>query len=124
MSFWYLANILPYPPWLIKATDRIIFTYLWGTKGEQIKRTTLYLPKCFGRLGIFNVTKQNLAMRTKLVAHVVNPNYKLKWAYLARYFVGFDLGRCNPDWNFLRSNLLPKPVTHTIPIFYIDVLMY
>ena len=122
-KIWYLATVIPIPPWLSENINEIIFSYLWGeNKSEPIGRETVFLPKEKGGLGLLQPTTHSLAIRTKYLQHVVNPSETAKWVYTTRYWIGFQIGRLNPVWEHLRKNHLPKPDRDLFPEYWADCL--
>ena len=124
-NFWYLAAIYAFPIHQKKRAEKLIFDYLYDYKTRQpIKRDTLYLPKESGGLGIFQPWTRAIAIRTKFIKFITDPTCKIKWVYIARYYTGFSLGPLDASWNFLRSNLLPKPDNGIRPRHYDDILLF
>ena len=123
-KIWYLATVIPIPKWLQEILEEIIFKYLWGEGGQPIAKKTIFLPKEKGGLGLLDPVIQSLALRTKHVKSLINPNEKTKWVHLARYWIGLQLGGINPAWAFLRSNRLPKPDRDIYPEYLADCLNF
>ena len=121
-GFWFLATIFPFPTWLKTDVNRTIFSYIWGQKNESIKRATLFLTKQKGGLGIFSPEKRSVALRTKFINQICDPQNKSKCVYLARYYIGFHLGSLKHEWLFLRTNLAPRLTDHNYPEYYGDIL--
>ena len=43
-KLWYTAEVIPPPKDIIKKIDRVIFTFLWGSKTEHVSRISMFLP--------------------------------------------------------------------------------
>ena len=124
-SMWYLAAVYPFPPWYLKTVNKLIFPYIWGEgKPEFIKRQTLYLPKDQGGIAIYHPLHRSLALRTKTITQITNLNNDLKWCYIARYYIGYQLAALKPEWHALRSNSRPYHDSLRTPMYYTDVLNF
>ena len=61
----------------------------------------------------------------KFIKQITDKDEKAPWIHLARYWLGFQLAPLNPEWQFLRSNSLPKPETNSYmakPKYYVQML--
>ena len=123
-QMWHLATVIPCPKWIRSALDDIIFKYLWDGKHPPLARRTVYLPKERGGLGLLGVKTHSTALRTKFISMVVDKDCESKWVFLARYWIGFPIGRLHPDWGFLRENDLPKLDRPIYPEYYVDCLRF
>ena len=54
-----------------------------------------------------NVALKCKALLAMSAVFITDSQYKAKWVYLARYFVGRDLGRLHDLWGFLKSHTRP-----------------
>ena len=104
-GLWYTGSVVPLPAWAEKRINRIIFDFLWSGKNEQIKREVCYLPYELGGLKVVNVALKCKGLLAKSVVFIIDSQYKAKWVYLARYFIGRALGKLHESWGFLRSNI-------------------
>jgi len=121
-NFWYLAAVFPFPKVLEKTVNKLIFNYLWGeNKREDIRRETLLLPKDKGGLGIYKPSERSIALRAKSIRLIVDQNVNLKWCFIARYYLGFQLAGLSDDWKHLRNNQTPKPDRDILPFYYSDI---
>ena len=82
-------------------------------KNEQIKCEVCCLPY---KLGSLNVALKCKALLARGVVFINDSQYKAKWVYLARYFIGRDLGRFHDQWGFLKSHTLPH--AWSAPLYY------
>ena len=85
-------------------------------KNEQIKREVCYLPYELDGLKVVNVALKCKALLARGVVFITDSQYKAKWVYLARYFIGRDLGRLHDRWGFLKSHTLPH--AWSAPLYY------
>ena len=63
------------------------------------------MPYELGGLKVVNVALKCKGLLAKSVAFITDSQYKAKWVYLARYFIGRALGKLHESWGFLRSNI-------------------
>ena len=118
-GLWYTGSVVPLPAWAEKRINRIIFNFLWSGKNEQIKREVCYLPYELGGLKVVNVALKCKALLAKSVVFITDEQYRAKWVYLARYFIGRALGKVHTAWGFLKSNI--KPHAWSAPGYYQSV---
>ena len=118
-GLWYTGSVVPLPAWAEKKINQIIFDFLWSGKNEEIKREVCYLPHELGGLNVVNVARKCKALLARGVVFITDSQYKAKWVYLARYFIGRDLGRLHEQWSFLKSHT--KPHAWSAPSFYQSV---
>ena len=119
-GLWYTGSVVPLPAWAEKKINKIIFDFLWSGKNEQIKRDVCYLPYELGGLKVVNVALKCKALLARGVVFITDSQYKAKWVYLARYFIGRDLGRLHEQWGFLKSHT--KPHAWSAPLYYQSVV--
>ena len=79
-----------------------------------------YLPYELGGLKVVNVALKCKALLAKCAVFITDTQYKAKWVYLARYFVGRDLGKLHGLWGFLKSHT--KPHAWSAPSYYLNVV--
>ena len=119
-GLWYTGSVVPLPAWAEKKINQAIFDFLWSGKNEQIKGEVCYLPYELGGLKVVNVALKCRALLAKSTVFITDSQYKAKWVYLARYFVGRDLGRLDHLWGFLKSHT--KPHAWSAPSYYLTVV--
>ena len=103
-SLWYTGSVVPLPAWAEKKINQVIFDFLWSGKNEQIKREVCLLPYELGGLNVVNVALKCKALLAKSVVFITNDQYRAKCVYLARFFIGHDLGKLHESWGFLKSH--------------------
>ena len=108
----YVACILPVLHWVFKKYNKLIWSFLWGSKIEPVARKSLHCPVKEGGLGIidFEVKAQALRLSSTL-ATFNDPSFKC--FYLAKYFCGARLALFCPCWAGLRDNSSPNAVKLT-----------
>ena len=115
-GLWYTGSVVPLPAWAEKKINQVIFDFLWSGKNEQLKREVCFLPYELGGLNVVNVALKCKALLAKSVVFIIDGQYKAKWVYLARYFIGRNLGRLQDSWGFLKSHT--KPHAWSAPSYY------
>ena len=118
-GLWYTGSVVPLPAWAEKKMNQIIFDFLWSGKNEQIKRAVCYLPQELDGLSVVNVALKCKALLSRSVVFITGSQYKAKWVYLARYFIGRDLGKLHEPWGFLKCHT--KPHAWSAPSYYQSV---
>ena len=77
------------------------------------------MPYELGGLNVVNVALNCKALLAKSAVFIIDGQYEAKWVYLARYFIGRDLGRLHDQWGFLKSHT--KPHAWSAPLYYLTV---
>ena len=114
-KLWYLASIIVVPETLIKALERLIFSFIWGRENwEPIKRSTLYLSKEQGGLGLVNIALKVISLHLVFVSKIIYNDNDYLWVPLADLWIGLQLVRFK---DYLFSNTQPHCVDD-LPIFY------
>ena len=78
------------------------------------------MPYELGGLKVLNVALKCKALLARGVVLITDGQYKAKWVYLARNFIGRDLGRLHEQWGFLKSHI--KPHAWSAPSYYQSVV--
>ena len=87
-GLWYTGSVVSLPAWAEKKINQVIFYFLRSGKNEQIKREVCFLPYELGGLNVVNVALKCKALLAKSVVFIIDDQYRAKWVYLARYFIG------------------------------------
>ena len=77
------------------------------------------VPYELGGLNVVSIALKCKALLARGVVFITDGQYKAKWVYLARYFIGRDLGRLHEQWGFLKSHT--KPHAWSAPSYYQSV---
>ena len=108
----YLAKVLPLPEFIVVRFKNLVYPFLWGSKIETIKRTTLSAPIRQGGLGLIDFICKSKALKVSSLVHTIS-RPDSKDFYLLKYFVGSQLARLRSDWSFLRDNSTPSAISPT-----------
>ena len=111
-KFWFLSKILPTPEWVVSRFNKLIFSFLWGSKIETIARKTLSIPLSQGGLGLIDFVSKSQALKLSLISTLID-NPDTKAFFLLKYFLGSQLARLREGWSHLRDNSSPSALTPT-----------
>jgi hypothetical protein len=109
----YLLSVLPAPTLeFIKQLERILFQFLWNTKTERIKRTTLYRTLAEGGISMPHLPTFNYALKLAWLRRLHDPNNKGSWKNLLlnKLPMGSETWACNLKFNDVAS--LSKYITN------------
>lgn len=126
-KLWYLATVFPMSSKDSSRVESILFSYLWKNADGSgpLSRETAYLPLELGGLGLINPVIQSTALRTSYMRVVVDAVDKVKWVYLARYWIGLPMAKLHPEWAFLGVNNFGNICDRVnYPEYYKDCLEY
>ena len=87
---------------------------------QKVLPSVLHEDQTCGVPGRSIVSNLNLIRDLIEYCSITDDQYKAKWVYLARYFIGCDLGRLHEPWDFLKSHI--KPRTWSAPSYYQSVV--
>ena len=79
------------------------------------------LPYELGGLNVVNAALKCKALLARGVVFITDSRYKATWVYLARYFIGRDLGKLHDRWGFLKSHT--KPHAWLAPSYYQTIVL-
>ncbi len=107
-KLWNLATVIPMTHDHETQIKKATFKYLWKSDYNLIANETAYQPKTKGGLGIKSPLLQQMALQLKFFKNITDSSDRSNWLTLPRYWLGYHLAPLNPEWAFLRSNLVPK----------------
>jgi len=118
----YNANCLSVPDYVIKKSNRYLFTFLWGSQKEKVKRDTVVSQMENGGLQMINLENQIKALKIKWISRLLDDNVTGRWKDICKHWfipsggLPFILNlNCKPGD-------VMKIVQCNIPAFYKDVL--
>ena len=112
---WYTAHTYPLPLKYSKLINKEIFTFLWLSKYNPIKREVLYQDKSSGGLGLLNVySKSQSIFISTFIKQFLSSNED---ETLLKYFCAM---RLNPLFNI---RILPKNAAFLCPKFLNDTVI-
>ena len=92
--------------------NKLIFSFLWGSKIKTIARKTLSVPLLQGGLGLIDFVSKSKALKLSLISTLID-NPDTKAFFLLKYFLGSHLARLREGWSHLRDNFSPSALTPT-----------
>ena len=115
-SIWYVGNLILMPDKVRRKLNKLIFTFLWKSKPEAIKRETLLNDYRNGGLNVVDIQTKLQSFMIKQVLQLIKGT-KAKWKYLAVYWIGLHLRKYVPSF---ASLLIPH--SERIPSYYVKAL--
>ena len=117
----YTATAVPVPSKIIKIVNKLIFTFLWNSKKERVKRSICQLPEKQGGLGMFNLESKCQSLRLSWIKRYFTGE-ESAWKILFSYWTN-KIGKlpiclrynCNKNdmYNLCKKKKLPN--------FYVDL---
>jgi exonuclease III len=115
---WYMATILKVPDFFIKLIEKEMFTFIWNSTYEPIKRATLYLPKIKGGIGLTNIRLKIIALQLTQACKIVHDDASQAWVPFGHIWLGLQLIKFK-DYAF--SNTVPHCIEN-IPPYYQSII--
>ena len=91
------------PRWVIDHLNKLIWSFLWGSKIETVSRHTVFYHARDSGLGLVNFSLKAKALCLASLLRVLDDPSSARF-YLARYFCSSRLSCLPPEWAFLRDN--------------------
>ena len=113
--FWHTAKIIIPPQWVVDSYDKIVWSFVWPGKTENVSRQRCCAPLRGGGLNVVDFRAKCAALRLSNFSSLRDDFGSQKWHFLARYFLGNRLQKLDTRFSFL-SNLVP--VSSTPSHFY------
>ena len=71
---WYPAYVYHLPDWALKKLNEALWTFLWGSKKDPVKRAVVKLPYEMGGLQIVDLEKKSKAIKMTWIAKLFDEN--------------------------------------------------
>lgn len=120
----FLASVIKPPDSVLLKLHKLSFNFLWNSKNEPISRKTCHLPKEAGGLGIPNLHINCKALLIKWINRITNPMISSQDTFIARYWIGQQLGTIQHAWAWLRNNRTPHGHHDAIPQCYKEIISF
>ena len=108
----HVARVLIPPRWVLDKLNKLIWSFVWGTKIEPVARKALHNPPLRGGIGIIDFEVKSQALRLSAMLISVGDS-DCNTFYLSKYFCGSQLARFRPEWTHLRDNSAPSAAIPT-----------
>jgi hypothetical protein len=113
-KLWYLASILFVPELLIRTIEREVCKFIWGAKWDPLKRSTLYLPRAQGGIGLVNIKIKVMSLQFNMVSKLIFDRENVPFYAFGHMWLGLHLRKFK-EYSF--SNLYPH-CFENVPTFY------
>ena len=104
--FYHVAKILSPPSWVCERFDRLVWSFVWKGRMENVSRKRCRAPLKLGGLNVVDFRTKCISLRLSCLSSLRDDFGASKWHYLARYFIGSRLAHFDGRFAF-RSNLCP-----------------
>ena len=104
--FYHVAKIISPPNWVCELLKRLVWSFIWKGRMENVSRRRFCAPFELGGLNVVDFHTKCLSLRLSCLASLRDNFGDSKWHYLARYFMGTRLTHLDKRFDF-KSNLFP-----------------
>ena len=111
-SIWYVGSLILMPQSVEKRLNKLLFTFLWNSQPEALKREMLLNDFPNGGLNVIDIKTKIESFLVKQVLQLFNGS-QVKWKYLAIYWIGLHLREYVPSFASLSI-----PHAERIPDYY------
>ena len=109
---WYVASLVPMPPWVLSELNKIVFNFFWSGKRDLVTRNVLFHPYDSGGFSVVSIRFKVHSLLAQWVRRLsVSPN---GWVYLLTYWL-LDRFGASPAEVFSRPADFPSA---RLPAFY------
>ena len=111
---WYILSSLPYSETLITKLTRYIYTFIWNSPTEEVKRPIMTQDLTQGGLKVIDFKKKKIQSHyIRHLLHFLTGDF-VKWHSFAEYWTGLPLRNYKPS---LWKNSTPHDL-EPVPFFY------
>jgi len=108
----YPLTMLEVPEWVVKEANNLFYDFLWDSKPDKIKRTTMMRKIEDGGIKMINVDAMARALKIKWISKICLENSS-KWVNIPdQYFCQIDIN------DFCCSNFKDMYIPQHLPMFY------
>ena len=118
----YLATCYKIPNKHIKELNKIIFSFLWNSKKEKVKRVVVMNPVSQGGLGMIDIDSRMRSLRLSWLPNILNDSEK-PWKYICKFWLNKIGGvpLCL-HFNCSSADTISLCKKYKLPLFYLDLL--
>ena len=113
--FWHVAKIVAPPNWVCERVCRLVWSFVWKGKMENVSRQRCCAPANLGGLGVVDFRSKCVSLSLSCLSSLCDNFGTQKWHYLARYFIGNRLMKLDARFSFSSINI---PVSFEPSAFY------
>ena len=117
----YTGTAVPVPLKIIKLVNRLVYSFLWNSKREKVKRTVCYNSETEGGLKMVDLLSKCLSLRLSWIDKYLIGE-QTSWKILFKYWtkkIG-DMPMCL-KFNCNKKDILSICKRKKLPVFYIDL---
>ena len=108
-KIWYVSHVYPLPVKYTVLLNKELFSFLWGSQSNPIKRDVLYNKRINGGLGLINIDKKSKSI---LTCTTIKSFLQSDGSELIRYYMSNKVGRV------FNVNTIPQVVSrHNTPYY-------
>ena len=119
----YVATVVPMPEYICKGLHKTIYSFLWNSKREKVKRNICIRPEVEGGLGMVDLYAKSKSLKLSWIYKYFNIDEDATWKTLFSFWIS-HLGEipyclqinCNP------KHMMELCKKKNLPIFYTDLL--
>ena len=104
--FWHTAKIIIPPQWVVDSYNKIVWSFIWKGKMENVSRQRCCAPLRGGGLNVVDFRAKCASLRLSNFSSLRDDFGSQKWHFLSRYFLGNRLQKLDTRFSFT-SNLIP-----------------
>ena len=112
-KLWYLCSVLCIPDRYIVLIEKEVFSFIWNSKIELLRRNVCYFPKLNGGINLVDIRMKVSSLHLSQISKIIY-RQDLAWTYFGNIWLGIKLKRYL-DYQF--TNLIPHCI-EDLPLFY------
>ena len=102
---WYVASLIPVPPWVILELNSLVFKFFWNGKRDLVQHQVVYQPNFLGGFSVVNCQAKIWALRVQWVRRfVISP---ASWSSFLVYW-------------FSVAFTVPPQMVFSFPFFFVS----
>ena len=117
----YTATAVPVPIKIIKLVNKLVYSFLWNSKCEKVKRTVCYNSETEGGLKMVDLFSKCQSLRLSWIKKYMSGE-KMSWKFLFKYWtmkIG-NMPLCL-RFNCNKRDMLRMGKRKKLPVFYLDL---
>ena len=119
--FWYQATMFDVPKTIVARINKLIFPFIWNKIREWLARSSLTQPFADGGLGVVDVARKILSLRSAWLRRFLSNDVVYLWKSFFQYYLASAFpGRSVVD--LLSSDSISAYRIKRLPPFYASVL--
>ena len=91
-KFWYLARVLPVPPWVSKRFNQLARRFVCGSRGQPLTKPTMTRISKVGGLGVVDFDIKCQALKASFCFQLVFSKSLPDWHFTGNFYLARSLG--------------------------------